>query len=110
MVKKVKEYNVLDVEDVEKAVSKMLGRPVKVGEMDVTLSDLLPLASTLDNRIEDCGLGVCVEVDDDVVCDDDWNGPLDELIPDEVGLDVSYIFNFSTDLFHSFTRDIDESD
>ena len=39
MVIKTKEFKVLDVEDIEQAVSDVLWREIKVGEMEVTLSD-----------------------------------------------------------------------
>lgn len=39
MVTVSKEYHAMDIADVEEAVSRMVGRKVTVGEMDVTLND-----------------------------------------------------------------------
>lgn len=39
MVTVSKEYHAMDIADVEEAVSRMAGRKVTVGEMDVTLND-----------------------------------------------------------------------
>jgi hypothetical protein len=42
MITKTYNYNVLDVEDVERIISEYAGREVKVGEMNVELTDCLP--------------------------------------------------------------------
>lgn len=106
MIKKAKEYNVLEVEDVEALVSEMVGRHVSINEMDVRVFDAVPRWSAADNA----GLYCEVYVDGEEVCDDDYNCPLDEVIPDEAFLDEEFLFDFDPHMFASYSRETDTSD
>ena len=53
MVTKTKEYQVLDIEDVEKAVSEAAGRKVTIGEMDVTLIDGAPMDALFEHDTDE---------------------------------------------------------
>ena len=116
MVTKMKEYQVLDIEDVEKAVSEAAGRKVTIGEMDVTLIDGAPMDALFEHDTDEFYMACEIRVNgetlykgggnendeiiDDEVDLDDYAWPLDGLLPDgEAFVDEKYIFNFSTSLF-----------
>ena len=44
-----KELNLLDIEDIEKAVSKSMNREVKIGEIDCTLTYCIPSDTNIPN-------------------------------------------------------------
>ena len=127
MVTKTKEYQVLDIEDVEKAVSEAAGRKVTIGEMDVTLIDGVPMDSLFEHDTDEfymaCEIRVNGETvykgdgneDDEIIDDevdlDDYAWPLDGLLPDgEAFVDEKYIFNFSPSLFKSYNREVATDD
>ncbi|MCQ2401797.1 MAG: hypothetical protein MJ059_07745 [Lachnospiraceae bacterium] len=114
MVTVSKEYRAMDIADVEEAVSRMVGRKVTVGEMDVTLNDNVLIDWMFEKKPE-YSMDCLIEVEGDCVLseDDDGNdiGPLDEMLPQgEAFVDEKYIFNFDTKLFRSYKREISNDD
>ncbi len=82
MKEKHKVFTVLEVEDVERLVSEMAGRDIKVGDMEVTLIDGVPLGPVMDGDIGSLYMTCEVRVDGEEIYDDDYNSPLDEYMPD----------------------------
>lgn len=91
---KTLEFKVLDVEDIEQAVSKWFGREIKIGEMETILTDYP----------EDFETNFCiyVEEEDDTV---DSFTLWPEFGTYSFRLEEEYIFNFDTGLFKSFERE-----
>ena len=88
----------------------MAGKEVKVGDMEVTLIDGVPLGSIETGDISQVYTCCEICVDGEEVVDDDYNSPLDEYMPDHALIPVEYIFAFDTKLFKSFERSMDASD
>lgn len=114
MIKKTKEYNVLEVADLEKAVSEHFGRKVSVSEMDVEMIDSIPADAMFDDEflIDDVGIWFYITVDGDTVGSyilQDKKTLDDDIMPDPF-LTEEYIFAFDTAMFKSYTRSIDNSD
>ena len=114
MTKITREYALLDREDVEQAVSKAFGKPVKLEDMEVVLYDCFSLVweevNCLSFKIKagDMVIPKNEFVDDN---EDYEEGPLDPFIDGlSAGTEESLIFNFSTDLFKTYMRRIDCSD
>jgi hypothetical protein len=110
MKEKHKVFTVLEVEDVERLVSEMAGRDIKVGDMEVTLIDGVPLGPVMDGDIGSLYMTCEVRVDGEEIYDDDYNSPLDEYMPDYAYTPEEYIFDFDTSMFKSFERYTDSSD
>lgn len=110
-----KELNLLDIEDIEKAVSSQLGRPVKISEIECTFVYCMPC-----NTNEPSGMYFNIEVDNryldsyDLFFDDNIELiPIDGKAPsldEEKCLYPSDVFSFDTSAFKSFSFDIDSSD
>ncbi len=111
MKKMTKTFNVLEEKDVEELVSKAVGREVKLSEIEISLIDLCPLEDIYEGIVENCGLDCEVIVDGAKVFDyDNLSGPLDGYLPDQVYIDLKYVFAFSVKKFKSFERYTDSSD
>lgn len=111
MVNKTIEIQAMDIEDVTGAVSKILGRDVEIGDIEISVVDSLPMEALYDGNISRCGVYFEVIVDDEDVCDEDYNGPLDDFEKGYIAcLDEKYIFNFDVALFKSYERRVDTSD
>ena len=117
-----KEYTLIDVEDLEKAVSEKAGRPVKISEMDLSLDDCFPY-----DTMTPAGMVFLITIDDangnkeyygvkDLFFDrkkDIYviNGELcSESFLQETFLDTDLLFNFDISLFRSFERSVDTYD
>ena len=99
MVIKTKEFKVLDVEDIEQAVSDVLWREIKVGEMEVTLSDY--------PADHDANFFIYIEEEDEYLFSNElWP----ELGTYPFGLEEEYIFNFDTGVFKTYKREEDFDD
>ena len=112
MITKTYTYNVLDVEDVERIVSEFAGREIKIGEMEVELTDCLPMDELYEEYdVSDFGMNICVTVDGDEITDETGIFYLlEDDLPDGVLIPEKYIFNFDTKLFKSYVRRVDSSD
>lgn len=94
-----KKYQAFDIEDVEKNVSRIVGRDVKIDEIDIEIYD--------DSRSKDFNIMAVVDGEPVLVYDDNGelvDEPFKEINFGEYGLDVKYIFNFDVSLFHSYVR------
>lgn len=109
-----KELNLLDVEDVEKAISEYLGRKVDISEVDCYLAFCVPA-----DTCEPDGMYLNFEIDEesfdsfDLFWDDDKDGYyLDGkvLSLSEPYAKVEEIFNFDVSAFKSFETGVDSSD
>ena len=109
-----KELNLLDIEDIENAVSGHLGREVKIGEISCRLAYLIPCDTSepaghdLEFRI---GRDYCDAYD--LFYEEDLDGHyLDgkELSLNEPYLPVEEIFGFDVSEFKSFESYVDGSD
>lgn len=109
-----KEINLLDIEDIEQALSEHLGRKVAISEVDCTLVYCIPMdteepsGAYLEFRV---GSDECSSFD--VLYSDDedahyWQGK--PLALDEPWLPVEEIFNFDVSAFKSFDSGVDSSD
>ena len=109
-----KELNLLDIDDIEQALSEHLGRKVAVSEVDCTLVYCIPMdteepnGAYLEFQIGDEG---CSSFD--VLYSDEeeahfWQGK--KLALDEPWLPVEEIFNFDVSAFNSFASYTDSSD
>ena len=103
-------FNVLEVEDVERLVSEVAGREIKVGEMDVTVIDGGPVEGLENLDISSTYMGCVISVDGKEIHDEKCSSPLDKYMPDMAYIPEEYIFDFSTDLFKSYERYSDNSD
>ena len=107
MIKKTVTYKVIEKEDLERVVSKILGKETKISEMDVELTDWVPSNYAEDNVSADaCGITFNVFVNNEQV------SPIDEdylSLPDinQAILQEKYIFNFDVKEFKSYKRTID---
>lgn len=111
MIEKQKVFQVLEVADVERLVSEMAGREIKVSDMDIRLYDAVPYGPIYDEgRVDSVYMYCEVRVDGKEVFDDDYNSPFDDYLPKWVYLPEEYIFDFDTKLFKSFKRYTDSSD
>ena len=114
MITKTYNYNVLDVEDVERIISEYAGREVKVGEMNVELTDCLPEDQMWEDKpdLSQFCMVINVEVDNEdiVINEEEYECPLQKYLPEGVFVPEKYFFNFDTKLFKSYTRYIDNSD
>ena len=109
MINKTETYCLLDVEDIEKAVSIEFGQKVSISEMDVRMFDSITIGgekSTFFNieikRLEDLSKNCDGSTTSDIF--DKANWPDFTLNKTSVFIPEKYIFNFSTDLFHSYIR------
>lgn len=107
MIKKSKVHNVLEKEDVERIVSKFLGKEVKVSEMDITIVDLIP--SDFES-IEDTGLDCILEINGRLIMDEEGLCPFVDRIFNQALLEEKYIFAFDVKEFKSYKRTWDCSD
>ena len=107
-----KEINLLDIEDIEEALSEYLGRKVSIYEVDCELVYWIPLdtfepgGAYLEFRIRDerCdSFDVFGDEEDHV-----WKGKKLALV--EPWLPVEEIFNFDVSAFKSFDSRTDNSD
>ncbi len=104
-----KELNVLDEEDVESALSKALGRTVRLSEVECTLNYCIPM-----DTLEPCGMYLVFKVGEEMIwsgdlfVDDCLNGKKLSLI--EPFLPVKGIFSFDPSAFRSFEISVDGSD
>ena len=116
MIIKTKEYTVLDVEDLEKAVSAQFAQDCKIGQMDVTLYDCASPHGEFDGIYFTVHVDGCTAVVDGYEEDEAASWELAEKAgwetfdPDVVGLAEEFIFNFDTALFKSYKRMVDGSD
>lgn len=109
----IKELNLLDIEDIEKAVSSQMDRQVTISEIECSLVYCIPCDSG-----EASGMYLEFTVDDeqlysfDLFYDEDDGHCLDgkKLSLDEPWLPVSEVFNFDTSAFKSFDSWTDSSD
>ena len=101
-------FKVLEVEDVERLVSEIVGREVKVGDMDIKLVDRVPMFS-FQERI---GSQMCcdVVVDGEYILDEGDEAPFNEYLPDIAYVPKEYIFDFDTSVFKSFERNTENFD
>lgn len=105
------EIPALDIEDVTGSVSKILERDVEIGEIEMSVVDSLPMDALYDGIVSKCGLYFEVIVDDEDVCDENYNGPLYDFEKEYIAcLDEKYLFNFDISLFKSYERRVDTSD
>ena len=108
MIKKTKsfEFNVLEIDDVEKIVSEKAGRKVSIGEISVEIQDALNLGAI--ERGKNKSFIICEVsvdgIDDDVFWNEDGSPLLNKYISDLAFLPVEYIFAFDVNKFKSFTR------
>ena len=109
-----KEINLLDVSDIEQAVSKHLGRTVVISEIECSLAYCIPMDSG-----EASGMYFELNIEDDSCDSFDlfWNDDLTghyldgkRLCLDEAWLPVEEIFNFDISVFKSFDSWTDSSD
>ena len=110
----IKELNLLDIEDIEKAISSHLGKKISISEVDCSLVHCVPCDTGMAS-----GMYLEFTVGDeyfssfDLFWDDDKKGHyLNEV---HLGLEESWlepeeVFNFDTSVFHSFDRYTDGSD
>ena len=113
MIKKeiTREITLLEKEDVINNVSEMLGRDVKLSEMEVTLYVCIPSDAVYGGELSECGLYCEIQVDGEKVCDEDYNYPLDNFFDEcEFYLKDDEIFAFDTSEFGSYERLGDTSD
>ena len=110
-----KEINLLDIEDVEQALTEYLGRPVTISEVRCWLTYCIPAdtekpsGAYLEFQIgEDDCYSFDVFVDKESEEAHYWNGK--KLALDEPWLPVEEIFNFDVEVFRSFDSGIDSSD
>ena len=119
MVKKEKTYSVLEVEDLEHAVSEYFGKEIKISEMDVTVYDRIcpweyNLEKYYDPKTE--AIVMCVDVEGAENEDgDNWVGEdglgLTEFFREkELFVEDEYIFAFDTSMFKSYTREVSTDD
>ena len=110
----IKELNLLDIEDIEQAVSSFFGKPVIISQIDCSLVYCIPMDTG-----EPSGMLLELKVGDDS-CDSfdlfyDYekdrhhlNGK--QLSLDEPWLPASEVFNFDISVFKSFDSWTDSSD
>ena len=103
-------FKVLEVADVERLVSEMAGREIKVDEMEVAVIDGMPLDSMEKGEVSDTYITCEVQVDGEEIYDEEYRSPLDEFMPDMACVPEEYIFDFETSLFKSYERYCDSSD
>ena len=110
----IKEINVLDIADIERAVSKHLERDVSISEIDCSLAYCIPMDSGEASGMYfelTIGEDFCDSLD--LFYDDELKGHyLDgkQLCLDEPWLPVNEIFNFDISAFKSFRSWTDYSD
>ncbi|MBE6789167.1 MAG: hypothetical protein E7539_05815 [Ruminococcaceae bacterium] len=109
-----KEINLLDIADIEQAVSNHLGKKVTISEIDCSLAYCIPMGSG-----KASGMYLELTIGDDfcdsldLFFDDELNGHyLDgkPLCLDEPWLAINEIFNFDVSVFKSFDSWTDSSD
>ena len=109
-----KEINLLDVSDIEQAVSKHLGRTVVISEIDCSLAYCIPMDSgEASGMYFELTIGEDFCDSFDLFYDDELEGHyLDgkQLCLDEPWLPVNEIFNFDISAFKSFDSWTDSSD
>ena len=109
-----KKLTLLDIKDIEEAISTHLGKKVAIGDVACTLIYFVPADTGLPN-----GMDIEFTVDDEIIdsfdlfYDDDadafcLNGK--ELSLNELALRAEAIFNFDTSVFKSFDCYPDSSD
>lgn len=111
MISKTKNYPVLEVSDLEEAVSKYYGRKIKISDMKVILFDHMPLDKGTSN-----GVYFVIEPveskDEEVLFSPELvqanNWP--EEFGDTPYLEEEYIFDFDVSKFGSYERETDTSD
>ena len=109
-----KEINLLDIEDIEQALSEHLGRKVAISEVGCTLVYCIPMDTEEPNGAylefqvgsDECSsFDVLYSEDEGAHC---WQGK--KLALDEPWLPVEEIFNFDVSAFKSFDSWTDSSD
>lgn len=110
MKKETIELNVLEVEDVERLVSEAAGREVKVGDIEMTLIDVVPEDVKFDGHGGGTYIACGIRVDDEEILDEDSRSPLDDYLPNIAYLYDEQIFDFDVSLFKSYDRYTDPSD
>ena len=114
MIKKeiTREITLLEKEDVINDVSEMLGRDVKLSEMEVTLYVCIPYDAVYGGELSECGLYCEIHVDGEDVWDSENERlPLEEFFNEcEFYLKDDEIFAFDTSEFGSYERLGDTSD
>ena len=113
-----KELNLLDIEDIEKAVSKSMNREVKIGEIDCILTYCIPCSTDIPdgmimdfyitNKLDDFEVLYSFELFGDIGQDMYLNGK--RLSLNEPWLPVEEIFSFDVSAFKSFDISTDCSD
>ena len=110
----MKELNLLDIEDIEQAISKHFDQKVAVSEVECTLVYCIPVDSREPNGAYlDFTIGEDSCDSFDVLYDDELNGHYlngKRLSLDEPWLPAEEIFNFDVSAFKSFETFIDGSD
>ena len=111
-----KEFNLLDVEDIEKALSKWFEREIKISEVDCTLIYCIPCdGSEQDGSYMEFNIGE-EGVNSLFLFGDETDYTKGEMVD---GKELSYyrhclspkdIFNFPISRFKSFVCDLDNSD
>lgn len=94
----IRTYHAYDIEDVERNVSRVLGRDVKISEMDVLVADVVYMD----------GIAITVTVGgvEAYIDEDHENGdPFGDLDCPPCTEDW-YIFNFDVRLFKSYLREV----
>ena len=109
-----KELNLLDVEDIESALSDYFEKKVTISEVICTLTHFIPLDTQ-----EPCGACLDFQIGDDscdsfdLFYDEDLNGHYlngKRLSLDEPWLPEEEIFAFDVSMFKSFESAVDTSD
>ena len=94
----------LDKEDVERIVSKALGREVKLSEMEVVFSHFYNCEDPGDEEKYPCGIWCDVAIDGKDIENEEGDGVLNEYLTNIPSLCMEYYFNFDMDEFGSFER------
>ena len=110
----IKEINLLDIDDVEQAVSVYLGRKVSIAEMDCSLAYCIPADTYKPSGMYFVLTLGDVECDSsDLFYDEEMRGHFlngKPLCLDEPWLPINKIFNFDVSAFNSFDSWTDMSD
>ena len=101
MITKAKEYKLLEVHDIEEAVSQYFGKPVKVSQMEVMMydwiSEKIVYFEIFVPEVDEYSSCCSFQIQDDMHL---WNG----VRLNELYLKEQYIFAFDTSLFKSYSR------
>lgn len=104
-----KELNLLDVEDIEQALSKYFGREISISDVECCLVYCVPIDEGPDGMYLEFTVNgeYCDSFD---VFDEDHFIGNKQLSLNEMALPVREIFNFNVSAFKSFDRYADSSD